>query len=146
MGTMLLLIGGALFFALVTFILFEEKSLKNANFSDMGGLFTEERKPAECMQELGTVRYMVFYSIILIIADLIVVNVVFVPNGFGSQGGMGLQEVLAFTFIPAFVGSGIILLVKWTYQPVIKVISAMMYGFTFIIMATVSFAITYFGM
>jgi len=137
MGTMLLLIGGALFFALVTFIMFEEKSLKNANFSDMGGLFTEERKPAECMRELGTVRYMVFYSLILIAVDFIVAKVVFLPNSFG------LVEILAFTFIPAFVGSGIILLVKWTYQPVIKVISAMMYGFTFIIMSSIAFAVAY---
>jgi len=137
MGTMLILIVAAFVVALLVFITFEEKSLKNANFSDMKGLFTEERKPIECIKELGTVRYMVMHVVVIFLADLAVANLIFLPNGFG------LLEIMAYSFIPAFMGSLIILLVKWTYQPVIKVISAMMYGFSFIGASALAFGVTY---
>ncbi len=137
MGTMLILIVVAFVVALLVFITFEEKSLKNANFSDMKGLFTEERKPTECIRELGTVRYMVMHVIVIFAADLGVANFLFLPNGFG------LVHIMAYTFIPAFVGSLIILLVKWTYQPVIKVISALMFGISFIVAAALAFAVSY---
>ena len=137
MGTILLLIGGALFVALITFILVEEKSLKDANFSDMKGLFTEERTVNQCMTEFNTVGYMVKYFALILIINAIISITQFMPNDFG------LKEILAYTFIPAFVGSAIILLVKWTYQPVIKVISAMMYGFSYIVATSLAFAFTY---
>ena len=137
MGTILLLIGGALFVALITFILVEEKSLKDANFSDMKGLFTEERTVNQCMTEFNTVGYMVKYFALILIINAVISITQFIPNDFG------LKEILAYTFIPAFVGSAIILLVKWTYQPVIKVISAMMYGFSYIVATSLAFAFTY---
>ena len=137
MGTILLLIGGALFVALITFILVEEKSLKDANFSDMKGLFTEERTVNQCMTEFNTVGYMVKYFALILIINAVISITQFMPNDFG------LKEILAYTFIPAFVGSAIILLVKWTYQPVIKVISAMMYGFSYIVATSLAFAFTY---
>jgi len=136
-GTILLLIGGALFVALITFILVEEKSLKDANFSDMKGLFTEERTVNQCMTEFNTVGYMVKYFALILIINAVISITQFMPNDFG------LKEILAYTFIPAFVGSAIILLVKWTYQPVIKVISAMMYGFSYIVATSLAFAFTY---
>ena len=61
----------------------------------------------------------------------------FLANGFG------LQEILAYTFIPSLVGSWVILLVKWTYQPVIKLASSFMYGAGFIGASSVAFLITY---
>ena len=137
MGTMLLSIGVALFFSLVVFFLAEEKSLKNANFSDMKGLFTEELKLGDCLGEFNTIRYMLMYLIIMAVFDFIIANFVFVPNGFGST------EILEFVFVPAFIGAWIILLVKWTYQPVIKIISAFMFGIGYIVAAAFSFALTF---
>ena len=114
MGTLLLVIGGALFFALFVFFVCEEKSLKDADFSDMKGLFTAERKVSECAGEFNTIRYLLIYFLILVVFNLAIANLVFDPNGFG------LTEKLAYTFFPSLLGSWMILLVKWTYQPIIK--------------------------
>lgn len=138
MGTMLLLIGGGLFFGLVVFIFCEEMSLKNANFSDMKGLFTEELKVSECLDEFNTVRYMALFIVVLFAFDLALANLVFVPRGFGAL------EMLSYIFVPSLLGSWIILLVKWTYQPIIKLASSFMYGAGFIGAAAVAFGLTNF--
>ena len=135
---MLLLIGGGLFFGLVVFIACEEMSLKNANFSDMKGLFTEELKVSECLDEFNTVRYMALFIVVLFAFDLALANLVFVPRGFGAL------EILAYVFVPSLLGSWIILLVKWTYQPIIKLASSFMYGAGFIGAAAVAFGLTNF--
>ena len=135
---MLLLMGGVLLFSLLVFFVCEEKSLKDANFSDMKGLFTEELKYSECIGQFQTVKYMLIYFFVLLAFDLAIAILVFIPNGYG------LQEALAYTFIPSLFGSFIILLVKWTYQPVIKVISSFMYGSAYMTAAIASFLITYF--
>lgn len=138
MGTLLLVVGGALFFALFVFFVCEEKSLKNADFSDMKGLFTAERKVSECAQEFDTVRYLVIYFVVLLAFHLAVINMVFVPNGFG------LVEKLAYTFFPSLLGSWLILLVKWTYQPIIKLVSSFMYGSVYMGAAITAFVIAKF--
>ena len=138
MGTMMLLIGGGLIFALLTFFICEEKSLKDANFSDMKCLVTEQVELSKCFEQFNTVRYMSIYFVILLIADIAVGQLVFIPQGFG------MLEVMAFTFVPSILGSGIILLVKWTYQPMIKLISSFMYGSVFMGASGIAFAITFF--
>lgn len=137
MGTLLLALGAGFFFALVVFFICEEKSLKDADFSDMKGMCTTELNPKECMGKFDTVRYMVVYFIVLLIFDFLVANLVFLPNGFG------LTEILLYTFIPSLVGSWVILLLKWTYQPVIKLISSFMYGGGYMGASMVAFGITY---
>jgi len=138
MGTMMLLIGGGLLFSLLTFFICEEKSLKDANFSDMKCLVTEQVELSKCFEQFNTVRYMSIYFVILLIADIAVGQLVFIPQGFG------MLEVMAFTFVPSILGSGIILLVKWTYQPMIKLISSFMYGSVFMGASGIAFAITFF--
>jgi len=138
MGTVLLLIFGGLIFALTVFFICEEKSLKNADFSDMKGLFTQELKAAECVEQFHTVRYLVIYFAILLIFDLAIAKLIFIPNEYG------LLEVLAYTFIPSLLGSWLILLVKWTYQPVIKLASSFMYGSVFMGASAVAFLTAYF--
>lgn len=137
MGTLLLVLGAGLFFALVVFFICEEKSLKDADFSDMKGLCTTELDPKECMGKFDTVKYMIFYIVVLLVFDLAVANFVFIPNQFG------LTEILLFVFIPSLVGSWVILLVKWTYQPVIKLISSFMYGAGYMGAAGFAFAISF---
>ena len=137
MGMLLISLASCLVFALVVFFICEEKSLTNANFSDMKGLFTQELKFSECVGEFSTVKYMLVYGAILFFFDMIIAQTVFIPNGFG------IAEIMAFIFVPSLVGSWLILLVKWTYRPVIKVISSFMYGAGFIGAAVFAFAITY---
>jgi len=138
MGTMMLLIGGGLIFALLIFFICEEKSLKDANFSDMKCMVTEEVELSKCFEQFNTVRYMSIYFVVLLLADLAVANLIFVPQGFG------LTEAMAFTFVPSILGSGVILLVKWTYQPMIKLISSFLYGSVFIGAAAIAFVLTFF--
>jgi len=138
MGLLLLSLGSALVFALIVFFICEEKSLKNANFSDMKGLFTEELKPSECIGQFHTIKYMFVYGVLLVLFDLLIAKNVFIPNNFTTT------DIMAYTFVPSLIGSWIILLVKWTYQPVIKLVSSFMYGAGFITSAIFAFAITYF--
>ena len=138
MGTMMLLIGGGLIFALLTFFICEEKSLKDANFSDMKCLVTEEIELSKCFEQFNTVRYMGIYFIVLLAADLAIANLIFIPQGFG------LLEAMSFTFVPSILGSGVILLVKWTYQPMIKLISSFLFGSVFMGAAGIAFGLTFF--
>ena len=137
MGTILLVMAAGLTFGLIVFFICEEKSLKNADFSDMKGLFTQELQASAAVGQFQTVRYLLIYLVILLVFDLVIANLVFLPNEFA------LREILAYTFIPSLVGSWIILLVKWTYQPVIKLASSFMYGAGFIGASSIAFAITY---
>jgi hypothetical protein len=137
MGTLLLLIGAGLVFGLLVFFTAEEKSLKDADFSDWKGLFTEEVKAIDCIGKFNTVRYMLIYVITLLVYDLAIAHFVFIPNNFA------LLEVIAYTFATSLIGSWIILLVKWTNQPIIKLASSFMYGAGSIGAAGVAFAATY---
>jgi len=138
MGTIMLLIGGGLLFSLLVFFICEEKSLKDANFSDMKCLVTEEVEVSKCFEQFSTVRYIAIYFVVLLAFDLLIANMIYLPQDFG------LLEVLAYTFIPSILGSALILLVKWTYQPVIKLISSFMYGSVFMGASAVAFGLTYF--
>ena len=137
MGMLLLLVGASLVVGLIVFFTAEEMSLKDADFSDMKGLFTEEVKAIDCIGKFNTIRYMVMYVILLLIFDLVIIHYFFVPNK------LNIAEILAYTFAPSLVGSWIILLVKWTYQPVIKLASSFLYGAGSIGAAGVAFALTY---
>ena len=133
----MLVIGAGLVLSLIVFFICEEKSLKNVNMSDMKCLIKEEVKISECFEEYNTVRYMLTYFAIVFILAVVISTQIYLPNQFG------LGEVLAYTFIPSLLGSLIILLVKWTYQPVIKLISSFMFGGGYIGATGLAFALVY---
>ena len=137
MGTVMILIVGGLIFSLLVFFFCEEKSLKDANFSDMKCLVTEKVEVSECFEQFQTIRYLAIYFAILLVANVLIAKMIYVPQGFG------LLEILAYTFVPSLMGSGIILLVKWTYQPVIKLISSFMYGSIFMGASATAFGAVY---
>jgi len=137
MGTIMLLMGGGLFFALLVFFVCEEKSLKDANFSDMKCLVTEEVEVSKCFEQFQTVRYIAIYFVAMVIFNGLIAHFVYLPNGFG------MLEIMAYTFVPSLMGSGIILLVKWTYQPVIKLISSFMFGSIFMGASATAFGAVY---
>jgi len=137
MGTIMLVIGAGLVLSLIVFFICEEKSLKDVKMSDMKCLIKEDVKVSECFEEYNTVRYMLTYVTIVFILAVIVSTQVYLPKQFG------LGEVLAYTFIPSLLGSLVILLVKWTYQPMIKLISSFMYGAGYIGATGLAFALIY---
>lgn len=137
MGTVLVLIGIGFVFGLLVFFFCEEKSLKDVKFSDMKCMITEEANISECFEKFKTVRYLAFYFVVMFVFDILIANFVYLPNGFG------LLEITLYTFVPSLVGSGIILLVKWTYQPVIKLVSSFLFGSIFMGASGLAFTLTY---
>ena len=137
MGTVLVLIGIGFVFALLVFFFCEEKSLKDVNFSDMKCMITEEANISECFEKFKTVRYLAFYFAVMFVFDVLIANFVYLPQGFG------LLEITLYTFVPSLVGSGIILLVKWTYQPVIKLVSSFLFGSIFMGASGLAFSLSY---
>ena len=137
MGTLMLVIGAGLFYNIIVFFICEEKSLKDANLSDMKCLVTEELDVSECFEKYNTLRYMAFFLISTFIFAFLVAYFVHIPNN------LGLAGVLAYTFLPAAIGSLIILLVKWRHQPMIKLISSFMFGGGYMASTALAFAIAY---
>jgi hypothetical protein len=137
MGTLMLVIGAALVYSIIIFFICEEKSLKDANLSDMKCLVTEEVDVSECFEKYNTIRYMLFYFAAVLIFALVVANMIHLPNNFG------LGEILATVFIPAAIGSLIILLIKWRFQPMIKLISSFMFGAGYISATALGFSLVY---
>ncbi|RLA66795.1 MAG: hypothetical protein DRQ78_03535 [Epsilonproteobacteria bacterium] len=137
MGTLMLAIGAGLFYSLIIFFICEEKSLKDAKMSDMKCLVTEEIDVSECFEKYSTVRYMMYYVLAVFIFAAAIANYVHVANGFG------LAEVLAYIFIPSLIGSLVILLIKWKFQPMIKLISSFMFGGGYMASTAFAFAVVF---
>ncbi len=133
----MLLMGAGLFFSLFVFFICEEKSLRDANFSDMKCIITEKVEVSKCFEQFQTIRYIITYFLILVVFDTLIANFVYLPQGFG------LVEVLIYTFVPPLIGSGVILLIKWTYQPIIKLISSFMFGSIFMGASATAFGLVY---
>ena len=137
MGTMISVIGLALVMSLIVFWFCEEKSLKNADMSDMKCLIKEEKNVSECFEEYNTIQYVFYYFVTVFILGLIMANNVLLPNQFG------LVEAMAYTFIPSMIGSLIILLVKWRFQPMIKLLSSFIFGAGYIGATAIALAFAY---
>ena len=137
MATVMLFIGVGLFYSLTIFFICEEKSLKDADLSDMKCLVTEEMKVTECFGQFNTIRYISYYFFCVFIFSSVVANFGYIPKE------LGLAEVLAYTFITPFIGSFSILLVKWRFQPMIKLISSFMFGAGFITATGMAFSLVY---
>lgn len=137
MGTMMLMIGGGLFFSMFVFFVCEEKSLKDASFSDMKCLATKEVGVSQCFEEFQTIRYLGIYFTIMVIFNATLATYVFLPQA------LGLLEIISYTFMTSLIGSALILLVKWTYQPVIKLVSSFIYGAVFMAASAITFSLAY---
>lgn len=122
MGMLMLMIGGALLYSLVVFFICEEKSLKDANLSDMKCLVTQEIDVSECFEKYNTVQYMLIYFVAVFIFSGVMAYYLHIPNQ------STLADLLIYAFIPSLLGSLIILLIKWRFQPMIKIISSFMFG------------------
>ena len=122
MGMLMIAIAIGYFGSIIAFLIMEEMSLKDSDFSDIKDAFTKELSLDESLSKYGTVKYMALYVAIVAIIGLVVSTQILIPNGFGLEFNM------AYVFLPALIGSLIILLVKWRFQPLLKLISSFMFG------------------
>jgi ABC-type sugar transport system permease subunit len=137
MGMLMIAIGVGFFGSIIIFFIAEEMSLKDADFSDMKCLVTQELSMDECLSKYSTIKYMVMYVVAVFIIGLLVSTQLFIPNEFG------LGFLMAYVFLPSLIGSLIILLVKWKFQPIIKLISSFMYGAGYMGASAFAVAITH---
>lgn len=138
MGTLMLAIGAGLFYNMIVFYMCEEKSLKDANFSDMKCLVQEEIDMSECFETYNTMQYMLYFLISAFIFALLVANFFLIP------AGVDLAGLMAYVFIPSLLGSLLILLVKWRFQPIIKLVSSFMYGSGYMTATGIAVGFVYF--
>jgi uncharacterized membrane protein YeaQ/YmgE (transglycosylase-associated protein family) len=122
MGMLLIAIAIGYFGSILVFLIMEEMSLKDSDFSDIKDAFTKELSLDESLSKYGTIKYMAMYVVIVGIIGLVISTQILIPNGFGLGFNM------AYVFLPALIGSLIILLVKWRFQPLLKLISSFMFG------------------
>jgi len=122
MGMLMIAIGIGFFASIIIFFIAEEMSLKDADFSDIKDVFTEELNLNDLVGKYATIKYMALYIIAVFIIGLLVSIQILVPSGFG------LGFLMAYVFLPSLIGSLIILLVKWRFQPLLKLISSFMFG------------------
>lgn len=137
MGTLLITIVIALFVAMATFIYCEEHSLKDAELSDLHLVCTKEVDMSSVFERYNTIRYLAIYGAVVFLMAGIVAYFIFVPKGYG------LAESMAYVFFPSLFGSLAILLVKWRFQPFIKLVSSFFYGSIYMAASALAFALIY---
>lgn len=138
MGTLMIAIGAGLLYNMIVFYICEEKSLKDANFSDMKCLIKEEVDVSECFETYNTVQYMLYFLFSAAIFAGLVTHFFLLPSGIDLAG------LMAYVFIPSLLGSLLILLVKWRFQPFIKLVSSFMYGSGYMTATGVAVGLVYF--
>lgn len=137
MGMLMVAIGIGYFGSFIIFLIAEELSLKDSDFSDIKDAFTQEISIDESLQKYGTVKYMAMYIIAVFIIGVLVSTQILIPNGFG------LGFSMAYVFLPSLIGSLIILLVKWRFQPLLKLISSFLFGAGYIGASAFAVSITH---
>ncbi|UPT78227.1 hypothetical protein MN086_03560 [Sulfurovum sp. XGS-02] len=137
MGMLMIAIAIGYFGSILTFIIMEEMSLKDSDFSDIKDAFTKELSLDESLSKYGTIKYMAMYVGIVTVLGIVVSTQILIPNNFG------LGYDMAYVFLPSLIGSLIILLVKWRFQPLLKLISSFMFGAGYIGASAFAVAVSY---
>lgn len=137
MGMLMIAIAIGLFGSIIIFFIAEEMSLRDADFSDMKCLVTKELTLDECITKYSTIKYMAMYVALVFLIGVLVSTQILIPKGFT----LGL--IMAYVFLPSVIGSLIILLVKWRYQPLLKILSSFMFGAGYMAASAFAIAITY---
>lgn len=122
MGMLMIAIGIGYFGSFILFLILEELSLKDTDFSDIKDAFTQELSLDDIMNKYGTIKYMVMYIVGVFILGILISTQILIPNAYG----LGL--LMAYVFLPSMIGSLVILLLKWRFQPLLKLISSFLFG------------------
>ncbi|MBA1419474.1 MAG: hypothetical protein FAF03_01075 [Epsilonproteobacteria bacterium] len=138
MGMLMIAIGIGFFGSIIIFFIAEELSLKDADFSDIKDVFTKELNLNELVGKYSTIKYMALFIVAVFIIGYLVSSQIMVPNHFS------LGYAMAYVFLPSMIGSLIILLVKWRFQPLLKLISSFMFGAGYIGASAFAVAVTHF--
>lgn len=137
MGMLMIAIGIGFFASIIIFFIAEELSLKDADFSDIKDGFTEELNLNALLGKYETIKYMAMFIIVVFIIGVLVSTQLLIPNHFS------LGFLMAYVFLPSMIGSFIILLVKWRFQPMLKLISSFMFGAGYIGASAFAVAVTH---
>jgi len=137
MGMLIIAVAIGLVGGMISFLVAEEMSLKDADFSDIKDAFTKELSLDDSLAKYGTIKYMAMYVAMVFIMGVVISTQILIPNGFT----LGL--LMAYVFLPSVIGSLVILLVKWRYQPLLKLISSFMYGGGYMAASAFALAITH---
>ena len=137
MGMLMIAIGIGYFGSFILFLILEELSLKDTDFSDIKDAFTQELSIDDIMTKYGTIKYMVMYVVGVFIVGILVSTQILIPNGYG----LGL--LMAYVFLPSMIGSLIILLLKWRFQILLKLISSFLFGAGYIGASAFAVAVTH---
>lgn len=138
MGMLMIAIGIGFFGSIIIFFIAEEMSLKDANFSDIKDAWTgDELNLNDLLGKYGTIKYMAFFIIAVFIIGILISKQILIPNQFS------LGFLMAYVFLPSMIGSLIILLVKWRFQPLLKLISSFMFGAGYMGASAFAVAITH---
>lgn len=137
MGMLMIAIGIGFFGSIIIFFIAEELSLKDADFSDIKDVCTQELNLGELVNKYGTIKYMLMFVVAVFIIGYLVASQIMIPNHFS------LGYAMAYVFLPSMIGSLIILLVKWRFQPLLKLISSFMFGAGYIGASAFGVAVTH---
>lgn len=137
MGMLMIAIGIGFFGSIIIFFIAEELSLKDSDFSDIKDAFTQEISLDESLSKYGTIKYMAMFLIAVFVIGLLVSTQILIPNHFT------LGFLMAYVFLPSLIGSLIILLVKWRFQLLLKLISSFMFGAGYIGASAFAVAVTH---
>lgn len=137
MGMLMIAIGLGFFGSIIIFFISEELSLKDSDFSDIKDVFTQELSLNDSLTKYGTIKYMAMYVVAVFVIGILVSTQILIPNGFG------LGYAMAYVFLPSLIGSLIILLVKWRFQPLLKLISSFLFGAGYIGASAFAVAVTH---
>jgi hypothetical protein len=77
------------------------------------------------------------YIIGVFVMGLLISTQILIPNGFS------LGFLMAYVFLPSMIGSLIILLLKWRFQPLLKLISSFLFGAGYIGASAFAVAVTH---
>ncbi len=136
MGMLMISIGIGYFVGFAIFLWMEELSLKDANFSDMKDMFSEELKLEECSKKFDTVRYMLIFIVLTAL-------LAFLVGKYLLPHPLQWYTILSYMLIPSAIGSLIILLVKWRFQPFIKFVSSFLFGAGYMTASGIGLGIVY---
>jgi len=137
MGMLMIAIGIGYFVSFILFLILEELSLKDTDFSDIKDAFTQELSIDDIMTKYGTIKYMVMYVVGVFIIGILTSTQILIPNGYG------LGMLMAYVFLPSMIGSLVILLLKWRFQPLLKLISSFLFGAGYIGASAFAVAVTH---
>ena len=137
MGMLMIAIGIGYFGSFILFLILEELSLKDTDFSDIKDAFTQELSIDDIMTKYGTIKYMVMYVVGVFIIGILTSTQILIPNGYG------LGMLMAYVFLPSMIGSLVILLLKWRFQPLLKLISSFLFGAGYIGASAFAVAVTH---